>query len=146
MDKIDKRFSLIINITFTLSYIYFILFYSNGVFDRFTIKIPSEALTRIEHFLFESESGMIPLAMFILCLIIVSVLSFVLHGMKFSKSTAIINGLCVIPPIAPILCNSFFGPISDNERSNTIWLIIMVFLLIYLIVFQIFFCRDYKKI
>ena len=135
----EKRYSIGINIAFTISYIYFITFYSQGT--PVTIPLPS----KIEHFLFQSESGMIPLALISLCLIVVAIASIALRGIKFSKITVALCGFGFVPTIAPILCNIFFGPIVD-EKSDILWLAVAIILLIYLIAFQILFIRDYKRI
>lgn len=135
----EKRYSIGINIAFTISCIYFIIFYSQGT--PVTIPLPS----KLTHFLFQSESGMLPLAMFSLCLIVIAVFSFALYGMKFSKATSILCGLGFVPALAPILCNMFFGPIVD-EKSDMLWLAATILLLIYLFAFQILFIRDYKRI
>ncbi len=139
MEKVNKKLALIINAVFSICYIYFIAFYSQGT------KMQIQLSSKLTHFLFQSESGMIPLAMFSLCLIVVAFLSFALHGIRFSKVTTVLCGLGFVPALAPIVCNIFFGPIVD-EKSDILWLAITAILLIYLILFQIFFIRGYKRI
>ncbi len=152
MDKIEKRMAMRLNIAFSICYVYFITFYSMGFWQGDYIEIkPSsgvlmDALSKVMSFLFQSESGMIPLAVISLCLIVVAIFGFALYGMHFSKGTTILLCLGFIPALAPILCNIFFGPITDKISSDKLWLSITVLLLIYLIVFQILFYRDYKKI
>lgn len=124
----EKKHSIGINVFFTISYIYFIAFYSQGT------QMPIQLSSKLTHFLFQSESGMIPLAMFSLCLIVVAVLSFALHGIRFSKVTIVLCGLGFIPALVPIVCNIFFGPIVD-EKSDILWLAITAFLLIYSVLF-----------
>lgn len=139
MEKTNKHKVLIINAVFSICYIYFITFYSQGTDIQISLPL------KLRHFLFQSESGMIPLAVFGWCLIVVTVLSFVLHRMNFSKTTVILNCLGFIPAVAPIAYNMFFGPFID-EKSDMLGLSATVILLIYLILFQIFFIRDYKRI
>lgn len=134
-----KKYSIGINIAFAINYIYFIIFYSQGTDVQ--IKLPS----KLTHFLFQSEAGMGPLFMFSLCLIVVAVLSLALNSIGFSKVTTVLCGLGFIPALVPIVCNIFFGPIVD-EKSDILWLAITAFLLIYSVLFQIFFIRDYKRI
>lgn len=152
MDKTEKRMAINLNIAFSISYIYFIAFYSMGIWQSDFIELkPSsgvlmDALSKVMSFLFQSESGMIPLAVISLCLIVVAIFGFALYGMHFSKGTIILLCLGFIPALAPILCNAFFGPITDDKSSDILWLSISTLLIIYLIVFQIFFYKDYKKI
>lgn len=134
-----KKYSIGINIAFAINYIYFIIFYSQGTDVQ--IKLPS----KLTHFLFQSEAGVVPLVVFSLCLIAVAVLSLALNSIGFSKATTVLCGLGFIPALAPIVCNIFFGPIVD-EKSDILWLAITAFLLIYSVLFQIFFIRDYKRI
>lgn len=134
-----KKYSIGINIVFVINYIYFIIFYSQGTDVQ--IKLPS----KLTHFLFQSEAGVVPLFVFGLCLIAVAVLSLALNSIGFSKATTVLCGLGFIPALAPIVCNIFFGPMVD-EKSDIIWLAITVFLVIHLILFQTFFIRDYKRI
>lgn len=152
MDKIEKRMAINLNIAFSISYIYFIAFYSMGIWQSDFIELkPSsgvlmDALSKVMSFLFQSESGMIPLAVISLCLIVVAIFGFALYGMHFSKGTTILLCLGFIPALAPILCNVVFGPITEEQSSNILWLSITIFLIIYLLVFQILFYKDYKKI
>lgn len=134
-----KKYSIGINVVFVINYIYFIIFYSQGTDVQ--IKLPS----KLTHFLFQSEAGVVPLIVFSLCLIVVAVLSLALNSIGFSKVTTVLCGLGFIPALAPIACNIFFGSMID-EKSDIIWLAITVFLVIYLILFQTFFIRDYKRI
>ncbi len=151
MDKIEKRMAINLNITFSISYIYFIAFYSMGIWQSDFIELkPSsgvlmDALSKVMSFLFQSESGMIPLAVISLCLIVVAILGLSLYYMHFSKATTILLCLGFVPALVPILCNAFFGPITDETSSDRLWLSITILLIIYLIVFQIFFYKDYKK-
>ena len=152
MDKTDKRIAVNLNIAFSLSHIYFILFYSMGIQLENSIEMkPSsevliEALSKVIHFLFQSESGMIPLAVFSFSLIVVAILGLLIYRSSFSKVTTAMLCLGFVPALAPILCNMFFGPITDENSSNVLWLSITILLIIYLIVFQILFYKDYKKI
>ena len=152
MDKIDKRMAVNLNIVFSISYIYFIAFYSMGIWQSDFIELkPSsgvlmDALSKVMSFLFQSESGMIPLAAFSFCLIIIAILGLFFYRSFFSKVTTILLCLGFIPALAPILCNIVFGPITEEQSSNILWLSITIFLIIYLIVFQILFFKDYKKI
>lgn len=139
MNKFNKKSAIIINIAFLISYIYFFVFYSQGTFIK--IQLPSKLM----HFLFQSESGMIPLAIVGLCTVIVSICAFDLKRMSFSKPTVIMCGASFIPALAPVMYNLFFGPIVD-EKGDVLWLTATVILLIYFIVFQIFFIRDYKRL
>lgn len=152
MDKIDKRMAVNLNIVFSISYIYFIAFYSMGIWQSDFIELkPSsgvlmDALSKVMSFLFQSESGMIPLAAFSFCLIIIAILGLFFYRSFLSKVTTILLCLGFIPALAPILCNIVFGPITEEQSSNILWLSITIFLIIYLIVFQILFFKDYKKI
>ena len=152
MNKTDKIFVVSINLAFSISYIYFILFYSMGIQLENSIEIkPSsevliEALSKVIHFLFQSETGIIPLAAFSFCLIIVAILGLFLYYTLFSKVTMVLLCIGFVPVLAPILCNAFFGPITDEKSSNILWLSITILLIIYLVVFQIFFYKDYNKI
>lgn len=152
MSKTRKIMAMNVNIAFSVSYIYFITFY----FMRFLSKIPAaikflpevfiETLSKVLSFLFQSESGMIPLAAFSICLIAVAIFGFSLYYIHFSKVTTVLLCLGFIPALAPILCNAFFGPMTDETSSDKLWFSITVLLLIYFIAFQIFFYRDYKRI
>ncbi len=152
MDKINKIMAMHLNIAFSICYIYFITFYSMGIWQGDSIELkPSsgvlmDALSKVISFLFQSESGMIPLAIISLSLIVVSIFGYSLHGMHFSKVPTIMLCLGFIPALAPILCNMVFGPMTEEQSSDILWLSITIFLIIYLLVFQIFFFRDYKKV
>lgn len=139
MKQTNKTIAITTNIAFSISYIYFIVFYLQGTFIQ--LPLPS----KLKHFLFESETGMIPLAVFSLCLIVIAVVSFALYFMKFSKAASVLCGLGFVPTLSPILCNLYFGPFV-NEKSDILWLTITVILSIYLIAFQTLFIRDYKRI
>ncbi|MBQ3523588.1 MAG: hypothetical protein IJB93_03570 [Clostridia bacterium] len=139
MKQTNKTIALTTNIAFLISYVYFIVFYLQGTFIQ--LPLPS----KLKHFLFESETGMMPLAVFSLCLIVIAVVSFTLYSMKFSKATSVLCGLGFVPTLSPILCNLYFGPFV-NEKSDVLWLTIAVILSIYLIAFQTLFIRDYKRI
>ncbi len=152
MDKIEKRMAVRLNIAFSICYLYYILFYSVGIFQSDFIEIePSSSvikdeLSKVIVFLFQSESGMIPLVIISISLIIISIFGFSLHGMNFSKVTTGLLCLGFIPALAPILCNVFLGPVTDENSSDILWLGITILLIIYSIVFQICFFKDYKKI
>lgn len=152
MDKTEKRMAINLNIAFSISYVYFIAFYSMGIWQSDFIELkPSsgvlmDALSKVMSFLFQSESGMIPLAGFSFCLIVVAIFGFSLYGMHFSKMTKSLLCLSFVPALAPILCNIVFGPITEEQSSNILWLSITIFMIIYLLVFQILFYKDYKKI
>ncbi len=152
MDKIEKRIAIRLNIAFSISYIYFIVFYSMGVWQSDFIELkPSsgvliDGLSKVMSFLFQSESGMIPLAAFSFCLIIVAIFGLSLYRSLFSKMTTILLCLGFIPALAPIFCNMVFGPMTEEQSSDILWLCITILLIIYLVVFQILFYKDYKKI
>ena len=152
MNKTEKRMAIILDIVFSVCYIYFISFYSVGFFQNDFIKIKpqsgvlTDALSKVVGFLFQSESGMIPLAIISLSLVIISILAFPLYKMHFSKVTTTMLCFGVVPALVPILCNIVFGPITEEQSSNILWLSITIFLIIYLLVFQILFYKDYKKI
>ncbi|MBQ4571805.1 MAG: hypothetical protein IJA80_00845 [Clostridia bacterium] len=152
MDKIEKRMAMRLNIAFSICYIYFISFYSIGLWQNDAIELkPSsgvliDVLSKVMSFLFQSESGMIPLAVISLSLIIISVFGFSLHGMHLSKVTTGLLCLGFVPTLAPILCNMIFGPITDDKSSDMLWLSVTILLIIYLVIFQILFYKDYKKI
>lgn len=150
-----KRYSIGINALFTISYIYFIAFYSHAlsgetkesleVIMKSLPEVLVRLLSKIDNFLFHSEPGMVPLFIFSFSLIAVAFLSFVLYGMGFSKVVAFLCGIGFIPTVGLVLYNAFLGPMVD-EIHNIIWLTLPILLLIYLVVFQIFFIRDYKRI
>lgn len=152
MDKINKIMAMNLNIAFSISYIYFIAFYSMGIWQSNYIEMkPSpgvliETLSKVMSFLFQSESGMIPLAVISLCLIVLAILGFSLYCMNFSKVTTTLLCLGFVPALAPIFCNLIFGPMTEEQSSDILWLCITILLIIYLIVFQILFFKDYKKI
>ena len=139
----NKKITIVINITFSISYVYFILSYSMEAFTNITV--PWEALSKVKHFLFQSELAIFQLAFFGISLVTVATLSFVLYKMRFSKFVVFLCGVGFFPTLVPVLCNAFWGPMI-GEDYNIIWLVMPVFLLLYLITFQIFFFRDYKRI
>lgn len=152
MNKREKRMAMILNAIFSVCYICFIFFYSVGVFQSDFIEIKphsgvfTDVLSKVVGFLFQSESGMIPLAIISLSLVIISIFAFSLYKMHFSKVTTTMLCLGFIPALVPILCNTFFGPVTEEKSGDILWLSITIFLIIYFIVFQVLFIKDYKKV
>lgn len=154
-DFVTKMHSIGINALFTTSYIYFIIFYSqeysmliqpnSEMIAKIMPDVIAEMLSKMKHFLFQSDSGIVPLAIFSFCLITVAFLSINLYAMNFSKFVVFSVAAGFVPTLVPVACNALLGPMVD-EKYSTIWLALPIFLLIYLITFQFFFIRDYKQI
>lgn len=145
MKKTYKIGAIVINVVFSISCIYFMLFYSNGILGRPLIKI--EALEGVIGFLFFKESVIIPVMIFGCCLIAVAILAWFLYRKIFSMATIIMLCLGFVPALIPILCNAYFGPSIDADGITGAikYSITTAILLIYIVVFKIFFYRDYKR-
>ena len=130
MSKMQKIVAIAINIVFSISCFYFLLFYTMGI-----INWPLFMNVGIINFLFYEETVIFPVIVCAIASFVVAILMFTVYRKLFSKVTKISIGLGTATAIIPIFCNTYIGSLTEKNDGigPLIYLLIVVLLLLYLV-------------